>query len=566
MRYLALATDYDGTLATAGTVPRSTIEALERLRTSGRRAIIVTGRRLEDLREACPNLELFACVVAENGAVLYWPETRQVETLAPPVPDAFAEALAERGVPFDRGRVLLATNHPHEVDAIQVVHALSLELHIIFNGDAVMVLPPGVNKGSGLRAALYRMGLSPHEVVAVGDSANDHSLFEVCECAVAVANAVPAVRDAAHFATASANGQGVVELIDELVQTDLAGRIVHGRILIGLRDDGSEIELAAYGQNLLVAGPSGAGKSTFATGVIERLIEQSYQVCIIDPEGDYSTLDEIVTLGSRLRVPHVSEILGVLSEPTTNVVINLLGVPLDERPAFFRELMPALLGMRARCGRPHWVVIDEVHHLLPAGWGLASNLLPRRIGEGMLVTVRPAQVARPVLELVDVAVAVGPSPDDTLAELAAALGRPAAAESGARVGRGHVLVWNLRSEEPPLRARVVPARAERLRHMRKYAEGNLGPNSFVFRGPDGRLALRATNLVVFCQLADGVDNDTWLYHLRGGHFSEWLRTTIKDPDLAREVAAIEAEATQLSPRESRRLVCDAIERRYTLPA
>src|SRR5690606_1620606 len=116
------------------------------------------------------------------------------------------------------------------------------------------------------------------------------------------------------------------------------------------------------------------------------------------------------------------------------------------------------------------------------------------------------------------------------------------------------------------RAKVLPARADRLRHMRKYAEGNLGPHSFVFRGPHGRLALRATNLVVFCQLADGVDDETWLYHLRGGHYSEWLRSTIEYPDLADGGAAIEAESARLSPRESRRVGCDAIDRRYPLPA
>ena len=108
-----------------------------------------------------------------------------------------------------------------------------------------------------------------------------------------------------------------------------------------------------------MAGPSASGKSTFATGLIERLVHKSYQVCILDPEGDYSTLDDIVTLGSRLRAPLISEVLDVLQDPSVNVVVNLLGVELDDRPAYFAELLPRLLAMRARTGRPHWLVVTR---------------------------------------------------------------------------------------------------------------------------------------------------------------------------------------------------------------
>src|SRR6266446_10126510 len=55
--------------------------------------------------------------------------------------------------------------------------------------------------------------------------------------------------------------------------------------------------------------------------------------------------------------------------------------------------------------------------------------------------------------------------------------------------------------------------AQRLRHSRKYAEGELGEDkSFYFRGQEGSLNLRAQNLVLFLQIAEGVDDGTWLYH------------------------------------------------------
>ncbi len=569
MRYLALASDYDGTLTTSGTLASETIEALGRLRASGRRAIMVTGRRLEDLRSVCSRLDLFDCVVAENGAVLYWPDSRDTVALSQPPPAEFTEALRQRGVtPLMSGQVILATNHPHERSVIEVIHELGLELQVIFNGNAVMVLPSGVNKGSGLERALHKLGLSPHEVVGIGNAGNDHSFMELCECAVAVENALPAIRAKASFSTTRADGAGVIELIDELIRTDLADRNplgVGSALVLGTREDGIAASFEPYGRNLLIAGPSASGKSTFAAGLIERLIERSYQLCIIDPEGDYGTLDDIITLGSRLRAPRVEEILDVLADPSVNVVVNLLGISLSDRPEFFVDLFPHLQAMRARRGRPHWILVDEVHHLLPPAWGLASSMLPQRLGETILVTVHPSQVAGQILRLVDIAVAVGRSPESTLAEFATAVGDASPHTPAPSDKRGEVIAWFRSAGTRPVRLRVVPARSERLRHLRKYAEGNLGPKSFFFRGPHGRLRLRAQNLVAFCDLATGVDDETWLFHLRDRHYSEWLRLVIKDEDLAREVASIE-RATDLSANQSRQLVRDAIDRRYTLPA
>jgi HAD superfamily hydrolase (TIGR01484 family) len=71
MRYQALACDYDGTIAHHGQVADETIAALGRLRHTGRRLILVTGRQLEDLLAIFPHVELFDRVVAENGAVVY---------------------------------------------------------------------------------------------------------------------------------------------------------------------------------------------------------------------------------------------------------------------------------------------------------------------------------------------------------------------------------------------------------------------------------------------------------------------------------------------------------------
>ncbi|MGH3638021.1 MAG: HAD-IIB family hydrolase [Mycobacterium sp.] len=569
MRYLALAADYDGTLVGSGALSAEVEEALERLRSSGRRVVLVTGRTFEELEAACASMALFDCVVLENGAVLYSPSTRQTTVLCPPRSPELARERARRGVePIITGQAIVATRRPHEIAVLETIRDLGLELQIIFNGGAVMVLPSGVNKGSGLQAALREIGLSTHEIVGVGNAENDHSFLEICECSVAVDNAVAALKAKVDFCTRGSDGSGVAELIEELITTDLSGRTPGGTgdlVELAVRRDGTPVTFPPYSCNILVSGPSGTGKSTFATGLIERLIDRSYQLCIIDPEGDYSTLDEIVTVGSRVRAPHIGEILERLRDPEAQVVVNLLGMPLRERPDFFSQLFPRLQALRARTGRPHWLLIDEVHHLLPAQWGFAPSTLPQRLGETILITYRPGEVSPSILAMMDTAVAVGPSPEATLGEFAAALGMAPPRAAVADTNRNEVVVWQRSAGGDPFTAAMVPARSERLRHLRKYAEGNLGPQSFFFRGPGALMNLRAQNLFSFCEIAAGVDDDTWLFHLRRGDVSEWLRRVIKDADLAREVVAVE-HASHLDSTESRRLVRDAIDRRYMLPA
>jgi hypothetical protein len=98
MRYLALVTDYDGTLTQDDRLADTTAAALGRLRASGRRAILVTGRRLDDLFQVCPNTKLFDFVVAENGALVYQSATGETTLLADPPSPALVEALRERRV------------------------------------------------------------------------------------------------------------------------------------------------------------------------------------------------------------------------------------------------------------------------------------------------------------------------------------------------------------------------------------------------------------------------------------------------------------------------------------
>jgi HAD superfamily hydrolase (TIGR01484 family) len=222
MRYLALATDYDGTLATHGIVHDTTNSALGRLRASGRRLLMVTGRELPELRSVYSRLDLFDLVVAENGALLYMPSTGTERLLAEPYSEAFVQALRARGVPFTVGRSIVATVTPHEDAVLHAIEGLGLELQVIFNKGSVMVLPTGVNKSSGLLEALRELGISPRDMVGIGDAENDHAFLSACGVGVAVANALPALKERADYVTGSSHGAGVVELIEMLLADDLA--------------------------------------------------------------------------------------------------------------------------------------------------------------------------------------------------------------------------------------------------------------------------------------------------------------------------------------------------------
>jgi HAD superfamily hydrolase (TIGR01484 family) len=217
MPYRALATDYDGTLADAGKVDAETLAALVHLRRAGWRLVLVTGRELDDLMQVFPHLDLFHRVVAENGALLYRPEERTERRLCEAPPHIFLQRLRERGVDASMGRVIVATRRPFETEVLEVIAELRLDLRVIFNKGAVMALPSGIDKGSGLEAALAELGVGWQETVAVGDAENDLEFVSRCALAVAVANALPVVKERAQYITARERGAGVREAIAHLL-------------------------------------------------------------------------------------------------------------------------------------------------------------------------------------------------------------------------------------------------------------------------------------------------------------------------------------------------------------
>jgi len=217
-RIVALATDYDETTASEGRIAPPTMAALERLKASGRQLILVTGRELEDLLQVCPEIGLFDCVVAENGAVLYLPASRTIRSLATAPSTRLVEALRRRGVhPLSAGHSIVATLHDQYEIVRAAIRELRVAVEIIFNRDALMILPAGINKGTGFEAALGELGLPPEGMVGIGDAENDEPFLKLCEISVAVNNAIPSIKEAVDIVTKGERGSGVIEIIDAIL-------------------------------------------------------------------------------------------------------------------------------------------------------------------------------------------------------------------------------------------------------------------------------------------------------------------------------------------------------------
>jgi hypothetical protein len=528
----------------------------------------VTGRELSDLQRVCPHLELFQLVVAENGALLYRPSNKTQTVLADPPPPGFVTELERRGVaPLSTGACIVATWEPHSQTVLDTIRDLGLELQVIFNKGAVMVLPAGVNKATGLTAALNELRLSPRNVVGVGDAENDHSFLKLCELSAAVANALPAVKEAVDIVTKCDHGAGVAELAAALVENDLGApreRPERRRLEFGT-SDGEPIALPAFGGCVLICGPSASGKSTIAKRIVESIREGGYQFCLVDPEGDYEGLRGAVIIGKADAAPTIDEAMQLLEDVGVNGVVSLTDTRLSDRPSFFVELLAKLLQMRTRFGRPHWLVIDEVHHVMPAEWQPPNNLLPERLESVLMITVHPELLSLEILKRVTHVIAVGNAARDTLARIAEVRGIEIATAPAAPDKPGEALLWSEHDGSVRFIETQEPTEEHR-RHSRKYAEGNLSPKrSFYFRGEHGKLNLRAKNLIQFLELAEGVDDDTWAYHFRLGDYSRWFRDVINDEELAADTERVE-RLGNAAKAKTLPLLRTAIESRYTLPA
>jgi hydroxymethylpyrimidine pyrophosphatase-like HAD family hydrolase len=573
MRFAALACDYDGTLASGDRIGPEALAALVRARQAGTRLILVTGRTFFELTRVCERLDLFDGVVAENGAVLHFPAAGLLRDLAPPPAPRLLAELDHRGILYQVGRVIVATARSDEPGVRAALAATGVALTLAFNRAFLMLVPEGVSKASGVGQMIRELGLSPHDVLGLGDAENDVELFEACGFTGCPADAVPALREQADWVFPGEDGRAIAAAI--------AGPILGGELRVDCSPrhrvelgwtphTAAPVRIPSRGVNLLIPGDPGSGKSWLAGALVERLHRARYAVCVIDPEGDYHVLGTLPGVGwleIRDR-PAVDEAMARLErDPAACVVLDLSTLPHPRKLRLIEAILTLAGRLRERVGRPHWIVLDEAHYSLH-GQGIRDSALGLEQKGFCLVTYRPSWLRPSVLPAVDVFVLARTSEPAEVAALRSALAP--AGEGGQRAIRvlrdlpfGEFLLVRPAAGADAMTFAASPRDTPHVRHLRKYADA-IVPEAkrFLFRHPDGRVVAAADSLGAFCRIVAETPEAVLAHHAGRGDFSRWVGTVFSDRALAQQIRKLEARWTRDEIGDFRPRLGDLVALRY----
>ena len=408
MRYVVLATGFDGTLARDGRCDARSIAMLRALAESGRKLILVTSRQLRDVLDVFPQANLFDYLVAENGAVVHRPAARESEILAPAPSELLVHELRRRSIhPVTVGSVVVTTSVQHREILADLVERLRLDCYVSDNGESVAAVPTGVDKASGVERALEELGLSPHNLLSVGDAENDLALFELCEHGVATANANPSLKRIADRVTRASFSEGFAEVASELLETGLLDAPTRNRILLGMRA-GHEVSVPPAMCSMLVCGPTASGKASLSNNVISQYLRQRYQCCLIGAFADAAPHDELESLnrfGTEQHAPKLADILATLEQPSRSALVNVAAMRSTARVQLVEQLLLKFSELQARTGRPHLVVLDNAETLLTDA--SAMRCVALKATSVMYVTSRPMELPRLTATSVDIVLALG---------------------------------------------------------------------------------------------------------------------------------------------------------------
>ena len=564
----AVAVDYDGTLTDADVPDEAVLEALRTARAGGLAVVLVTGRILSELRTVFPGVEEeFDAIVAENGAVLC--DAGGIQDLVTPVDAGLARTLARREIPVRQGRVLLACDAQHAGAVFEEVMRLGIDGQVVRNRGALMVLPSGVTKGSGLIEALGNLGISRHSTLGVGDAENDHQLLAACELGAAVANAVEPLKAHADIVLDQPHGAGIIEL--------LSGPVVAGtkrvpprrwQLRLGHDDEDNPVHVPASQQNLLLTGGSGSGKSYLTGLLIEQLVQLDYSVLVLDREGDHQGLGDrrgILTVGGARRLPTAQELTALLRHRFGSVVVDLSQLDEHAQHTYLADVVPSMLAQRAVTGLPHWLFLEEAHSLL-ADAGLWHGLQEQLSGL-CLSSYRPDTLPTMLhdeLDLFVLSAGNGHGNEAATSYVAEQTGQPCSQLTEQLAGhpQGRALLVHRNGREPtPF---TVGRRSSgHVRHWHKYINGELPPaHRFYFEPhPQHRIA---ANLQEFHRHLGACPSASVARHAHHHDFSNWIRSVLQDLELAQEIVVAERSLQHNDHyvEEVRDAVRNAIERRY----
>jgi len=568
-----IACDFDGTGAADGKLAPEVASSLHRARLAGIITLLVTGRVLEDFRVALVDFSAFDAVVAENGAVIWFPERELNIELGPTPPEHFLGRLRAAGIPFKAGAVVIGTWEGHATQSLALIRESGLDLQLVFNRAALMLLPSGVDKAVGVRRALLELGRSERNMIAFGDAENDLPLFALAELAVAARDSVPAVAAIADEQLSRPGAEGVAHYVDTVVDAGCrAPSPARRRIALGRASDGTVVSLPLGERNVLVSGDPRTGKSWLAGLVAERLLEAGYRFCILDPEGDHHSLAErtgCALLGQLLHLPKPRDLPTVLADLQTSLVVSLTSLLQDAKVAYVCAALEALAGERERSGLPNWIIVDEAHYFFHDGAGCCAESLART-GNVLLTSYRPSLLSAATLDSIGAYLLQRTEVDSERYFIEGLL--------GARGPQDRHAVEML-DELQPNRTGLILATAtgprwqtfapdarisQHVHHGRKYVEGGVPPGkAFRFTVPDDGVAASAQTVPEFADAIRTVPLESLRRHMLAGDFSRWSREVLGDPGLASGLAKLE-RTTSLGGQPNRDEIIGHLRDRYVL--
>jgi hydroxymethylpyrimidine pyrophosphatase-like HAD family hydrolase len=569
-----LALDYDGTIARNDALDPGVRHAIAEARTKGIVVLLITGRILSELRRVAGDLHFVDGVIAENGAVVHFPDTDHSTVLAPEIPKEFVDELKRCGIVAREGECLVDADANDGPRLLEIIRRLELPLVLLFNHGRVMTLPQGVTKASGLHATLDMLRLSPRNTVAVGDAENDHELLRLAEIGVAVGWGSPALKAAADVVIQENGPSTVADYVLKLAETGCLPVPVRARrrLRLGYTEDGQEFSLAVRGRNVLIAGDAKSGKSWIAGLLCEQLILHGYCVCVLDPEGDYRSLEVlpgVSVLGGEDPPPTPRDLLRALRYPDRSVVIDLSHVPHETKIDYIRAALPALNEMRRRTGLPHRIVVDEAHYFLhDAG---AQHLLDLEANGYTVVTYCASRLPQELLAATEVMIVTcesNPAEIEALCRCCAKCGNMDHSRWShlGHLGPGQAVALPITQETGgDLRLFTIGQRlTPHVRHRQKYVDVPV-PESQAFRfGANGPLKTARTLRQFVAELEDATSARAVDAYFHRGDFSRWIGDVFGDYPLAEQLRKIE-ERYRTAPAVDRLSeVANAIRARYDL--
>ncbi|HXU21214.1 MAG TPA: HAD hydrolase family protein [Verrucomicrobiae bacterium] len=548
MKFRALALDYDGTIAEDGVLNPDVRAAIAEVRACGTVVVIVTGRTISDLKRVVGNLDFIDAVVAENGAVLELPNRYSMLIGAPP-PAVFFEELTRRGIKVQAGQCVVESDGAFAPQFLEVIRQLELPLVLLFNRSRLMILPQGVSKSVGLHRALSALHLSSHNAIAIGDAENDHDLLASCELGVAVGWGSSALKHAADEVLEGEGPDAVAEFIRKTChEMRLApSRIGRYRVPLGTSEDGRAVALSIRGRNALVSGDPRSGKSWVTGLACEKMILQGYCVCVIDPEGDYRTLESlpgVILLGGDDPPPQLPDLARILRHPEMSVVIDLSHVPYKEKIDYLHSLLPMLAAIRRSTGLPHRIVVDEAHYFLHDR--NAKQMLDLSLNAYTLVTYRISDLNNELRKTIEANVVTRTTdPREVRALAAMAENESAAAEwasvlGGLSVNQAVLLPGTEEAEGKLIRFDLLPRLTAHVRHKAKYLDVRLmDRQAFVFTQNDTPWGPPARTLEEFIELLKSAPAAVLEGHAHRADFSRWIAEVFHDRTLAATIRKTE---------------------------